>query len=70
MDLRKRQIYQQDPPTGPNQRPRRWLLPEKFVERLPENPAMASKQSAELMSIRFDEFSSFSSKKRLIIKMK
>eukprot|EP00434_Breviolum_minutum_P043690 symbB.v1.2.038957.t1/scaffold6262.1/size19545/2 len=48
VDLRRQMIYQQDPPTtaGPNQRPRRWVLPyNKFVERLPENPAMASKQS-------------------------
>ena len=53
VDLRRQMIYQQDPPTtagaGPNQRPRRWVLPyNKFVERLPENPAMASKQSALL----------------------
>lgn len=48
VDLRRQMIYQQDPPTaGPSQRPRRWVLPyNKFVERLPENPFMASKQSA------------------------
>ncbi|CAK9030681.1 unnamed protein product [Durusdinium trenchii] len=48
VDLRRQMIYQQDPPTGgPNQRPRRWVLPyNKFVERLPDNPA-ASKQSQD-----------------------
>lgn len=55
VDLRRQMIYQQDPPTaGPSQRPRRWVLPyNKFVERLPENPAMASKQSV-LLSCRCD----------------